>query len=172
MPKLVSGEEYEQEKPTLAYYPEKDGLGRFLGGRLEVAVMLGVWDSTGEEGYVGVDEVHQHVMNNYGEVRYTTVSRVMSRLSEKGILERSYGMIGVHRCLIFTPAHPTRDQYITYMVRSLLSSLLEQYRNQFIAWIVGNLEEFIDIKLDGSAPPLGRGHRSVGYRNLKRRSPR
>jgi predicted transcriptional regulator len=152
----------DDEQQKIAYYPLKMGMGRFFSGSLETAVMEAVWYKIGKEGYVGVNEVYEYVLDNYGDIRYTTVSRVLTRLAKKGILEIGEGELRGHRCLIFTPVHGTRLDFETDVIRIVLASILEHNRGNFIAWIINNMDEFLDIKTDGSTPKIGKGYRKRG----------
>jgi predicted transcriptional regulator len=154
--------EADDDQPRIAYYPLKMGMGRFFSGSLEASVMDAVWHKMGQEGYVGVNEVYEYILDNYGEVRYTTVSRVLTRLTSKGILERGEGELKGHRCLIFSPVHRTKLDFETDIIRIVLASILEHNRGNFIAWIINNMDEFLDIKTDGSAPKIGKGYRKRG----------
>jgi hypothetical protein len=63
--------------------PRKKGLRKILGD-LEADVMEAIW----ARGEATVHDVHERLAGADRELAYTTVMTVMSRLAEKGLLER------------------------------------------------------------------------------------
>ena len=74
-----------EEEPELAVFrPDREGLEQALG-TLEAQVMEAVWD---HDGPAAVDDVRSALEVGGKESAYTTIMTTMSRLFDKGLLER------------------------------------------------------------------------------------
>ncbi|NJP06234.1 MAG: BlaI/MecI/CopY family transcriptional regulator [Chloroflexaceae bacterium] len=112
----------------LRFSPTKDGLVKVLGP-LETEIMRLLW----QEKRSTVKKVHRNISQKR-DIAYTTVMTTMSRLSEKGVLNR-------HReglAYVYTPAI-TEDEFIGIVVRQVLDGLLDDYRNMTIDYMVDYL---------------------------------
>jgi len=70
--------------PSLTYRPRGRGVSKVLGD-LESRTMERLW----KVGSATVRDVHESLTSRRKELAYTTVMTVMSRLAEKGFLERT-----------------------------------------------------------------------------------
>jgi predicted transcriptional regulator len=96
--------------------PDSIGLEKLLGP-LEVRIMHIIWQ--GER--TTVKRVHQQLASQHN-IAYTTVMTTMSRLAEKGILNR-------HReglAYVYTPAI-TEDRFVAQAVEQVMASLMRDY---------------------------------------------
>ena len=114
--------------------PRKKGLRKILGD-LEVDVMEAIW----ARGQATVHDVHERLDAADRELAYTTVMTVMSRLAEKGLLEkRKEGA-----AYVYTPA-ASKEEFTRRTVGTVLSELLDDFTapamSQFVD-IVGEQDE-------------------------------
>jgi predicted transcriptional regulator len=105
--------------------PRKRGLGQVLGP-LEAEVMWLVW----QQGQATVKQIHR-LLSRKRELAYTTVMTTMARLAEKGFLQRTRrGMAYLYRPTM------TREEFDRWVVRSVLSSLLETSGKETVEYLV------------------------------------
>ena len=114
--------------------PRKKGLRKILGD-LEADVMEAMWAA----GEATVHDVHQRLAAAHRELAYTTVMTVMSRLADKGLLEkRKDGM-----AYVYMPA-ASREEFTRRTVGTVLSELLDDFTapamSQFVE-LVGEQDE-------------------------------
>lgn len=98
------------------FSPTKDGLVKVLGP-LETDIMQIIWQDERST----VKKVHRK-LSQQRDIAYTTVMTTMSRLAEKGVLNR-------HReglAYVYTPAI-TEDDFVTMVVQQVLDGLLDDY---------------------------------------------
>jgi predicted transcriptional regulator len=98
------------------FSPAKDGLVKVLGP-LETEIMQVVWLDERST----VKKVHRK-LSQQRDIAYTTVMTTMSRLAEKGVLNR-------HReglAYVYTPAI-TENDFVTMVVQQVLDGLLDDY---------------------------------------------
>jgi predicted transcriptional regulator len=110
------------------FSPAKDGLVKVLGP-LETEIMQILW----EEDRSTVKKVHRKLALQR-EIAYTTVMTTMSRLAEKGVLNR-------HReglAYVYTPAI-TEEDFVTMVVQQVLDGLLDDYSDTAIDYMVDYL---------------------------------
>lgn len=110
------------------FSPAKDGLVKVLGP-LETEIMQILW----EDERSTVKKVHRKLAQQR-EIAYTTVMTTMSRLAEKGVLNR-------HReglAYMYTPAI-TEDDFVTMVVQQVLDGLLDDYSDTAIDYMVDYL---------------------------------
>ena len=110
------------------FSPTKDGLVKVLGP-LETEIMQILW----EDERSTVKKVHRK-LSQQRDIAYTTVMTTMSRLAEKGVLNR-------HReglAYVYTPAI-TEDDFVTMVVQQVLDGLLDDYSETAIDYMVDYL---------------------------------
>ncbi|MGB9722743.1 MAG: BlaI/MecI/CopY family transcriptional regulator [Chloroflexia bacterium] len=109
----------------LHFDPRQRGLGQVLGP-LEAEVMWLVW----QQGQATVRQVHR-LLSRKRELAYTTVMTTMARLAEKGFLRRTRrGMAYLYRPTM------TREEFDRWVVRSVLSGLLETFGRETVEYLV------------------------------------
>lgn len=110
------------------FSPAKDGLVKVLGP-LETEIMQVIWQDERST----VKKVHRR-LSQQRDIAYTTVMTTMSRLAEKGVLNR-------HReglAYVYTPAI-SEDDFVTMVVQQVLDGLLEDYSDTAIEYMVDYL---------------------------------
>jgi predicted transcriptional regulator len=107
-------------------------------GPLEAEVMDVVWSA----GEVTVRDVHE-VLNQKRRLAYTTVMTTMSRLADKGLLDR----VEDHPAHRFS-ARVSREQYASSTVRSVVDWLVEHFRDPAVAYFIDRVGEDDDQMLD------------------------
>ncbi|MEI6777752.1 MAG: BlaI/MecI/CopY family transcriptional regulator [Chloroflexales bacterium] len=110
------------------FSPAKDGLVKVLGP-LETEIMQILW----QEERSTVKKVHRK-LSSQREIAYTTVMTTMSRLAEKGVLNR-------HReglAYVYTPAISEED-FVTMVVHQVLDGLLDDYSDTAIEYMIDYL---------------------------------
>lgn len=110
------------------FSPAKDGLVKVLGP-LETDIMQIVWQDERST----VKKVHRK-LSQHRDIAYTTVMTTMSRLAEKGVLNR-------HReglAYVYTPAI-TEDDFVTMVVQQVLDGLLDDYSETAVDYIIDYL---------------------------------
>lgn len=115
--------------------PRKKGLRKILGD-LEAEVMEAVWAC----GRATVHDVHERLAADR-ELAYTTVMTVMSRLAEKGLLERRKD----GAAYVYEPA-ASKEEFTRRTVGTVLSELLDDFTapamSQFVD-LVGEQDEAV-----------------------------
>ncbi|MBX0326794.1 BlaI/MecI/CopY family transcriptional regulator [Oscillochloris sp. ZM17-4] len=110
------------------FSPAKDGLVKVLGP-LETEIMQILWQDERST----VKKVHRR-LSAQREIAYTTVMTTMSRLAEKGVLNR-------HReglAYVYAPSISEED-FVTMVVRQVLDGLLDDYSDTAIEYMVDYL---------------------------------
>ena len=107
----------QASKPEFRFKPAEGGLVKVLGP-LETEIMQVVW----REKFTTVKKVHQ-TLQNEREIAYTTVMTTMTRLAEKGVLNRKRDGLAY----VYAPAVTKRD-FETMMVRRVLDGLMDDYK--------------------------------------------
>jgi predicted transcriptional regulator len=120
--------------------PANEGLRQVLGD-LEAEIMECMWES----GSASVREVHE-CLSEQRDIAYTTVMTVMSRLTEKGLLQRTQ----VGRAYLYAPVE-TRDAFCTNIVRRVLDGFFGGAGRPVLAHFVENLTEADSAELDSLA---------------------
>lgn len=119
--------------------PEQEGLKTSLFD-LEAEIMECVWSSQWES--FAVSDVHK-VLEADREIAYTTVMTTVSRLFDKGLLDRSKQ----GRRYIYVPKM-SRDEFIKAMTREVLQSLPPVGREAAVALLVEQVAEADEAELD------------------------
>ncbi|MHB9149262.1 MAG: BlaI/MecI/CopY family transcriptional regulator [Thermoleophilia bacterium] len=117
-----------------------EGLRQVLGD-LEAEIMECMW----ELGSASVREVHECLVEKR-EIAYTTVMTVMSRLAEKGMLQRRQQ----GRAYLYAPLE-SRDAFCTNVVRRVMDGLFGGAGGPVLAHFVENLTEADSAELDDLA---------------------
>ncbi len=107
------------------FSPSRDGLVKVLGP-LETEIMQVIW----QDDRSTVKKVHRK-LSQQREIAYTTVMTTMSRLAEKGVLNR-------HReglAYVYTPAI-TEGEFVTMVVQQVLDGLLEDYSDTAVDYMI------------------------------------
>lgn len=112
------------------FSPARDGLVKVLGP-LETQIMQLVW----QEDRSTVKKVHRKLQLER-DIAYTTVMTTMSRLSEKGVLNRHReGLAYVYSAAI------TEEAFVTMVVHQVLDGLLDDYSETAVDYMVNYLAE-------------------------------
>jgi predicted transcriptional regulator len=116
----------------LTFYPAGRGLRKILG-ELELAVMESVW----QRGQATVRDVHEDLADR--GLAYTTVMTVMTRLAQKGLLEKQRdGAAFVYQAPL------SADELLRSSVRDVLAGLLTDFAQP-------TMSEFVEtLKTDGA----------------------
>ena len=114
--------------------PRKKGLRKILGD-LEADVMEAMW----ERGRATVHDVQEQLAAADRELAYTTVMTVMSRLADKGLLEKQKD----GTAYVYMPA-VSKEEFTRRSVGTVLSELLDDFTapamSQFVE-LVGEQDE-------------------------------
>ena len=115
------------KQPEFRFKPGAGGLVKVLGP-LETKIMQIVW----REKSTTVKLVHRRLQDTpeRSDIAYTTVMTTMTRLAEKGILNRRRDGLAY----VYTPA-VTKDDFETMMVRRVLDGLMDDYENETIDYL-------------------------------------
>ncbi len=117
-------------KPEFRFKPAEGGLVKVLGP-LETEIMQIVW----REKFTTVKKVHR-VLQDQRDIAYTTVMTTMTRLAEKGVLNRRRDGLAY----VYAPAITKRD-FEAMMVRRVLDGLMDDYEEETITYILDYLAE-------------------------------
>lgn len=109
----------------LEFRPHAVGLAKALG-ELETEVMELTW----QLGRATVRDVHQRLQRKR-PLAYTTVMTTMTRLAQKGLLEREQES---NYC-VYRPAL-TRDEFMDRVARTVLDGLLEEFARPVFSHLV------------------------------------
>ncbi len=120
----------QASKPEFRFKPAEGGLVKVLGP-LETEIMQIVW----REKFTTVKKVHQ-ALQKMREIAYTTVMTTMTRLAEKGVLNRKRDGLAY----VYAPAVTKRD-FETMMVRRVLDGLMDDYEEETITYLLDYLME-------------------------------
>lgn len=107
------------------FSPAKDGLVKVLGP-LETEIMQVIW----HDDCSTVKKVHR-ALAQQRDIAYTTVMTTMSRLAEKGVLNRQRDGLAY----IYTPTLSEAD-FVTLVVQQVLDSLLTDYSDTAVEYMV------------------------------------
>jgi predicted transcriptional regulator len=119
------------------FKPHEQGLAKALGA-LESKIMEACWSM----GKCTVREVHDHLRAEQ-DLAYTTVMTVMSRLANKGFLEREM----VDGSYVYVPAM-SRKEFGSALVSEVLDSLLESFSEETVAHLAGKAQARGDDDLE------------------------
>lgn len=123
----------------IRFRPEQDGLRTSLFD-LEAEIMEVVWTQAWCEFSVG--DVHV-ILESRREIAYTTVMTTVSRLFDKGLLEREKD----GRKYLYRPAM-ARSQFVEAMTREVLGSLPPVGQEAAIALLVERVANADEAELD------------------------
>lgn len=112
------------------FSPTKDGLVKVLGP-LETEIMQILW----QEGSSTVKKVHRKLAQQR-DIAYTTVMTTMSRLADKGVLNRERDGLAY----VYTPVI-SEDEFVNVVVRQVLDGLLDDYSDTAISYMVDYLAQ-------------------------------
>lgn len=110
------------------FSPTKDGLVKVLGP-LETEIMQILW----QEGSSTVKKVHRKLAQQR-DIAYTTVMTTMSRLADKGVLNRERDGLAY----VYTPVI-SEDEFVNLVVRQVLDGLLDDYSDTAISYMIDYL---------------------------------
>jgi predicted transcriptional regulator len=117
-----------KKKYTFTFDPHKKGLRKILGD-LETDIMEIVW----ARGEITVRQVYEQ-LKAQREIAYTTVMTVMSRLAEKGLLEKiKEGAAYMYR------AASSREEFTRSTVKKIINELLADFTAPAISQFVESL---------------------------------
>lgn len=118
------------------FSPTKDGLVKVLGP-LETEIMQILW----QEGSSTVKKVHRKLAQQR-DIAYTTVMTTMSRLADKGVLNRERDGLAY----VYTPVI-SEDEFVNLVVRQVLDGLLDDYSDTAISYMVDYLAKNNPVEL-------------------------
>ena len=118
----------QAKQPEFRFKPGAGGLVKVLGP-LETKIMQIVW----REKSTTVKLVHRRLQDHpdRADIAYTTVMTTMTRLAEKGILDRRRDGLAY----VYTPA-VTKDAFESMMVRRVLDGLMDDYEDETIDYVL------------------------------------
>lgn len=122
--------------------PSKKGLRKILGD-LEADVMEAIW----ARGQATVHDVHERLTAADRELAYTTVMTVMSRLADKGLLEKRKDGVAY----VYMPV-ASKEEFTRRTVGTVLSELLDD----FTAPAMSQLVEFMDEQDEAAIEALAK----------------
>jgi predicted transcriptional regulator len=112
------------------FSPTRDGLVKVLGP-LETQIMQLIWQDERST----VKKIHRKLQQER-DIAYTTVMTTMSRLAEKGVLNRHReGLAYVYSAAI------SEDEFVTMVVHQVLDGLLDDYSETAVDYLVNYLAE-------------------------------
>ncbi|MCI0412285.1 BlaI/MecI/CopY family transcriptional regulator [bacterium] len=114
---------------SFTFDPNKRGLEKILG-ELETKVMEIAW----AKGNTTVRQVYERLQEER-DLAYTTVMTVMSRLAEKGLLQR----IREGSAFVYRPTS-SRDEFTRSTVKKILGELLRDFASPAIAQFVDSVD--------------------------------
>lgn len=122
------------------FSPAKDGLVKVLGP-LETEIMQIVW----QDDVSTVKKVHR-ALSLSRDIAYTTVMTTMSRLADKGVLNRQREGLAY----TYTPALSEND-FVTLVVQQVLDGLLTDYSDTAVDYMIeflarNNPQEFARLR--------------------------
>jgi predicted transcriptional regulator len=118
-------------QPEFRFKPAAGGLVKVLGP-LETKIMQIVW----REKSITVKQVHRRLQDSpeKPDIAYTTVMTTMTRLADKGILDRRRDGLAY----VYTPA-VTKDDFESMMVQRVLDGLMDDYEDETIDYLIDYL---------------------------------
>ncbi|HEY0604126.1 MAG: BlaI/MecI/CopY family transcriptional regulator [Chloroflexi bacterium] len=118
-------------QPEFRFKPAAGGLVKVLGP-LETKIMQIVW----REKSITVKQVHRRLQDSpeKPDIAYTTVMTTMTRLADKGILDRRRDGLAY----VYTPA-VTKDDFESMMVQRVLDGLMDDYEDETIDYLLDYL---------------------------------
>lgn len=116
--------------------PNRVGMAKVLGP-LEALVMGILWD----RGPSTVGDVHA-ALKGRREIAYTTVLTILSRLKEKGLLERTL----VGNSHLYSPTM-TREEFTGRVVERIVDGLLDAFSQPALAYFMRRLGQQDDTLL-------------------------
>ncbi len=122
---------------NFSYQPHKKGLSQVLG-ELEAPIMDYIW----ERGSASVREVCDHLQADQ-KVAYTTVMTVMSRLADKGLLERCKS----GQAFVYTAAQ-TKAAFTSDTVGRIFSALIGEWGTPVISSLLDSVERASPERMD------------------------
>ena len=129
--------------------PRKKGLRKILGD-LEADVMEVIW----ARGRVTVHDVHERLTAADRELAYTTVMTVMSRLADKGLLEK-------HKdgaAYVYLPA-ASKEEFTRRTVGTVLSELLDDFTAPAMSQFVEFMGEQDEAAIEALAQAIEKKRR-------------
>jgi predicted transcriptional regulator len=112
----------------LRFSPTQDGLVKVLGP-LETEIMELLW----KEQLGTVKKIHR-VLQERRDIAYTTVMTTMSRLAEKGILQRTRDGLAY----LYRPA-VSEEEFVHMFVKQVLDGLLDDFTEVTVGYVLDYL---------------------------------
>jgi len=126
-----------KKKMGFRFAPMRSGVAKALGP-LEAEIMDLIW---AREGPITVADVHQSLACRR-PVAYTTVMTVMTRLADKGLLNRRRSGMAY----VYTPA-VTKQEFTGSLVKSVIDGLLEDFSEAAMAYFLTRLGDMDEARL-------------------------
>lgn len=118
------------KKYSFTFDPNKKGLRKILGA-LEADIMEILWKNK----KMTVHDVHKKIQARR-TLAYTTVMTVMSRLAEKGLLERvKEGSAFVYRTTL------SKEQFTALTLKKIINEIVEDFSTPALSYFVESLED-------------------------------
>lgn len=115
---------------SFTFNPSKKGLRKILGD-LETDIMEVVW----KKSEVTVRDVADHLKKRR-DIAYTTVMTVMSRLADKGLLEK----VKQGNAFLYRPTS-SKEEFTKSSVKIVISELLDDFAAPVISQFVDSVDE-------------------------------
>ena len=132
------------DRSHFTFDPRKKGLRKILGD-LEADVMEAIWAL----GRATVHDVHERLAAADRDVAYTTVMTVMSRLADKGLLERRTE----GAAYVYVPA-ASKEEFTRRTVGTVLSELLDDFSAPVMSQFVELVGEQDDAAIEALAKAI------------------
>lgn len=110
--------------------PSKKGLRKILG-ELEIAVLEMMW----EQGEASVREVFEYLKPRR-DIAYTTVMTVMSRLANKGLLEKTKRK----NAYLYRPAY-SKKEFTDSTVKRIITELIDDFTSPALNYFIDSMNE-------------------------------
>jgi predicted transcriptional regulator len=124
--------------------PRKKGLRKILGD-LETDVMEAIW----ARGQATVHDVHGRLAAADRELAYTTVMTVMSRLADKGLLEKRKD----GAAYVYMPA-ASKEEFTRRTFGTVLSELLDDFTAPAMSQLVEHMGEQDEAAIEALAKAI------------------
>ncbi len=134
----------DPKRYPFTFDPRKKGLRKILGD-LEADVMEAIW----ARDRATVHDVHQALTAGDRELAYTTVMTVMSRLADKGLLEKQKD----GAAYVYTPA-ASKEEFTRRTVGTVLSELLDDFTAPAMSQLLDFVGEQDDAVIEALAKAI------------------
>ncbi len=122
---------------SFTFNPNKKGLRKILGD-LETDIMEILW----RKGETSVRQVYE-ILKRERKIAYTTIMTVMSRLSEKGLLDK----FKEGNAFVYRPTS-SREQFTQSTLKKVINELIEDFSTPAISQFLDSVEKVNPEKME------------------------